>query len=119
MVKVILQATEINKPVQPKLRELFTREEIYHYIVWHSVLTDYTDAERVAEFYMEGANEVLNIVRKHKNAEYYIITSGGVLHGIVLDRLLRTQGVEPKLIAYENEIGKYVVLPIDIYGVDK
>lgn len=117
-MKVILQATEINKPVQPKLKELFSGEQIYHYIVWNGIVTDYTDSNMVAEFYAEGGSKVIEIVRKHRDAEYYIITSGGVLQGIVLYKLLQTQGVQAKLIVYEPNIAKYVVVPFEIYGAN-
>lgn len=109
-MKVILQATEINKPVQPKLRELFN-EPIAHHIVCNSVVADYADDNQAMDLYSEIASNVMTIVNKYKDSDYYIITSGGVLHGIIMDRILREYGIEAQFIVYEPKIGQYVILP--------
>lgn len=114
--KVVLQALVINHTVQPKLKELFEGEDLYYYIVWDKLITDYTNDEQIVDFYTDGGSKIIDIVRKHKDADYYIISSGGVFQSMILDRLLRTQGVTAKPIVYQSTIGKYCVIPFEIYG---
>lgn len=116
---VVLQSTLMNKPVQLKLKELFT-QPFEHKIVSEKVISDYSDHNQVHELFHEVREKIMDIVRSvdsEDELDIYVISSGGVLHSSILVDMLNRCGVSFKFLSYDTKTQGYVIIdPEEYFG---
>lgn len=116
----VLQPTIVNKPVQHKLKEIF-KEPIKHMVMSEIVITDYNDTEQIKALCDEIYEKILSIVRGNEenedNLDIYVISSGGILHAMIISMMLSKVSISFKILAYDVTQSRYIIVNPENYLV--